>query len=148
MPIFKLNVLNLWIIQSKFINLQLAWGSSTAVGCGFSECSKREFLAAFLVCHYHEKYLLDLFNILYNSTISQLLPFELYQHSHFFEAEKLKLRLFRGNVIDAPIYQVGKPCKKDEECTLFKGSKCSKHEGLCYVSEKKPKRLALKILAQ
>lgn len=74
--------------------------------------------------------------------------FELYQHSHFFEAEKLKLRLFRGNVIDAPIYQVGKPCKKDEECTLFKGSKCSKHEGLCYVSEKKPKRLALKILAQ
>uniref|UniRef100_A0A915AA53 SCP domain-containing protein n=1 Tax=Parascaris univalens TaxID=6257 RepID=A0A915AA53_PARUN len=36
-----------------------------------------------------------------------------------------------GNYIDEPIYELGKPCVKDFECTTFKNSTCSAADGLC-----------------
>ncbi|KHN87632.1 Ancylostoma secreted protein, partial [Toxocara canis] len=36
-----------------------------------------------------------------------------------------------GNINGKPIYEIGEPCKKDDDCTTYAGSKCSVQEGLC-----------------
>uniref|UniRef100_A0A0M3I6B9 SCP domain-containing protein n=1 Tax=Ascaris lumbricoides TaxID=6252 RepID=A0A0M3I6B9_ASCLU len=40
-----------------------------------------------------------------------------------------------GNYIDEPIYELGKPCMNDIECTTFKNSTCSAADGLCIKPE-------------
>ena len=37
-----------------------------------------------------------------------------------------------GNVINAPIYEIGEPCKNDGECTTLPNSTCDTEMGLCY----------------
>jgi len=37
-----------------------------------------------------------------------------------------------GNVLNQAIYDLGTPCKKDSDCTTYKGSRCSTSDQLCY----------------
>ncbi|TKR96603.1 hypothetical protein L596_010601 [Steinernema carpocapsae] len=36
-----------------------------------------------------------------------------------------------GNMIGDPIYAIGSPCSRDNDCTTYKNSTCSTSEGLC-----------------
>jgi len=73
---------------------QMAWGSTTHLGCGFGNCSNTEMNYAYVVCQYRNA----------------------------------------GNYMGKPIYDLGKPCSQDGDCTTLIGSRCLADEGLCTIA--------------
>ncbi|KIH60012.1 SCP-like protein [Ancylostoma duodenale] len=44
----------------------------------------------------------------------------------------------RANMINQPVYDTGKPCKIDKDCTTYRKSRCDAKTGLCLKRKEKP----------